>query len=74
MLVCSKAVFATLLYCLAFLTTVYRIFVRIRIQRWGWDDTWAMIAVLSALGLFAMLWASVYEGMTVIYYSHKVQS
>jgi hypothetical protein len=65
-----RVAFATSLYCLAFLTTLYRIFVRIRIQRWGWDDTCAMIAVLSALGLFMMLWVSVYEG---IYYPHKAQ-
>jgi hypothetical protein len=57
-----RAAFATSLYSLAFLATVYRIFVRIRIQRWGWDDTCAMIAALSALGLFATLWVSVSEG------------
>jgi hypothetical protein len=70
----SEAAFATSLYCIAILTTVYRIFVRIRIQRWGWDDTCAMIAMLSALWLFALLWASVYEGTIIISYSHKVQS
>jgi fatty-acid desaturase len=45
---------------------VYRTFVRIRIQRWGWDDTWAMIAALSALGLFAMMWVLCYEGIDMV--------
>jgi hypothetical protein len=55
-------VVATLLYSLAFITAVYRTFVRIRIQRWGWDDSWAMIAALSALGLFVTLWIPLYGG------------
>jgi hypothetical protein len=70
----SEAAFATSLYCIAFLTTVYRITVRIRIQRWGWDDTYAVIATLSALGEFALMWASVYESMNIIYHSHEAQS
>jgi hypothetical protein len=55
--------FATSLYILAFLTTIYRIFVRIRIQRWGWDDTWAMLGTLSTVGTFILLWPSISEGM-----------
>jgi hypothetical protein len=68
------AVFATSLYCIAFSTTIYRIFVRIRIQRWGWDDTWAMVAALNALGFFASLWVPVSQGTRIVYYSHNVQS
>jgi hypothetical protein len=42
-------VFVMILFVLALATTLYRLFVRIRIQRWGWDDWWLVLATLNCL-------------------------
>ena len=54
---------ATMIYALAFLTTLYRLFVRVKIGRWGWDDSWVVLAAVCAAGAFPALWVAVAESM-----------